>query len=333
MKKLLLGISMLLISVTLKSQTCESHLSYEEYLNKLVNEGRLTQNEGEKRLLATKKGLLTRSNVVNVLLVYQNVSRTDLLLSTAQDILQRCVGRADDCQITYNQVNATPLNFVFSKSKDGLTVLSNLIDTATVQGWYTQETANSNGWSNKVDLVVGITNTDIIEGSNADLAGYAFFGGCSAFSTGPALIVESNTTQYVFAHELGHTVGMRHDNNVSSIMNPIIYTTANTMGLANRNCYAQAGVCGNKVGVDVINIPQFALTPNPINDNLTILFDSEIYAEEVAIYDVLGRLISRYKNNAHRFEINTQDLMKGLYFVEVTFKGKKIMKKVMKLYE
>jgi Secretion system C-terminal sorting domain/Metallo-peptidase family M12 len=266
------------------------------------------------------------------LLVYQNVSSTDLLFSTAQNILKKCATKINDCQITYNQVNAIPLNFVFSNSKDGSTVLNNLVDIALAQGWYSKATATANGWSNQVDLVVGITNTDIIEGSNVDLAGYAFIGGCSTSSVGPALIVESNTTQSVFAHELGHTVGMIHDNDVSSIMNPIVYNSAITMSLANKNCYIKGAVCGS-TGIELINPPQFVIMPNPVSDNLIIIFDSEVYAEEVAIYDVFGRLMSKYKNNARRFEINMQDLNKGFYFIEVIFKGKKIIEKIMKMNE
>jgi Secretion system C-terminal sorting domain/Metallo-peptidase family M12 len=404
------------------SQTCGSHQHFDEYINEEVKAGRLTPEEGRKKLEATTNRLHTRSDVVNVLIVHQNVTSLNISLSMAQGILNDCASARAGCGITYNVVNETPFPFIFSNSNDGQTMLGNLYSNANTRGWYTSSFATSQGWTATPDLVIGITSTDMVEDNNTGLAGYAYIGvGCSTTSTGSALVIEQGTTNYLFAHELGHTVGMNHDpTSTTSLMSPTVYTSSVTMSTVNKNCYTTAAGCmilpielttftgsfsqnknnltwataseknnkgfqiersydathwlsigyvkgignsetqktynfqdvsplglsyyrlrqqdfdGKETFSNVISIKsesktKVILAPNPVQNELIISFESETYAEEVNVYDLLGRLISQYKKPLNRLEVDMRNVQAGMYIVEINMDGKRVREKILKV--
>jgi hypothetical protein len=405
------------------SQTCGSHQHFDEYINEEVKAGRLTPEEGRKKLEATNNRLNTRSDIVKVLLVHQNVSSTSLSLATAQNIINSCASARVGCGITYNIVNSTPLSYTFTTSNDGSTMLEDLYNTAVAQNWYSSSFATSQGWSSAPDLVVGITSTDMVEGTNTGLSGYAYIGNCRSTYTGPSLVIEQGTTNHLFAHELGHTVGMNHDpTSTTSLMSPTVYTSSNTMSTVNKNCYTTGAGCailpieltnftgsfsqnknnlywitaseknnkgfqiersydathwlsigyvkgmgnsdtqntynyqdasplglsyyrlrqqdfdGKETFSNVISIKsdsktKVILAPNPVQNDLVISFESETYAEEVNVYDMLGRLISQHKKPLNRLEVDMRNVQVGMYIVEINIDGKRVREKVLKVNE
>ena len=404
------------------SQTCGAHQHFDEYINEEVKAGRLTPEEGRKRLEAPNNHLHTRSDVVNVLIVHQNVSSTSLSLTTAQNILNSCASAQAGCGITYNIVNATPLPFVFSNSNDGQTMLGDLNATGNAQNWYSSAYATSQGWTATPEIIIGITSTDMVEGANTGLAGYAYYGSCLTTSPGPAIVIEQGTTNHLFAHELGHTVGMRNHDPVSttSLMSPIVYTSANTMGQTYKNCYTTSAGCvvlpielitftgffqqnknnlnwttaseknnkgfqiersydathwlsigyvkgvgnsdtqvsynfqdasplglsyyrlrqqdfdGKETFSNIVSIKsesktKVLLAPNPVREDLVISFESETYAEEVSVYDLVGRLVAQFKNPLGRLEVDMRTVQAGMYIVEINVDGKRVREKVLKV--
>jgi Secretion system C-terminal sorting domain/Metallo-peptidase family M12 len=408
---------------SLYSQTCGSHQHFDEFINNEVKEGRLTPEEGRKRLDTNNNHLQTRSDVVNVLIVHHNVTSVSLSLPTAQGILNSCASARAGCGITYNVVNATPLSFNFTSSNDGSTMLGDLLNTANAQNWYSSTYASSQGWNAAPDLVIGITGTNMVDGTNTGLAGYANIGRCTPATLGPALVIEQGTTNHLFAHELGHTVGMEHDpTSTTSLMSPTVYTSSVTMSQTNKDCYTTGAGCallpielmaftgsffqnknnltwttaseknnkgfqiersydtkhwlsigyvkgsGNSetelsykfedaspLGLSYYRLRQqdfdgketfsiiisiksesktkVLIAPNPVRSDLVISFESETYAEEVNVYDVLGRTVAQYKKPSSRLEVDMQQAQAGMYIVEITMEGKRIREKILKVNE
>jgi Secretion system C-terminal sorting domain len=409
----LLGIIMFNCDINpLFSQTCGSHQHLDEYINEQVKAGKLTPEEGRKRLEATTNQLHTRSSVVRVFVVFDYSTTTSALsLASAQAYLKSCASGTSACEITYQQVNART-NFAFTTSTDAPTMLDNLESAAIANGWY-----------NQADVVVGITSLDI-----ANYAGYARIGTCTPIPTGRATVIEATTTQALYAHELGHTIGLLHDdldNSVAdhnlSLMNPIVYNNANTMSTSNRACYKTAASCvlpiellsftgsfqqnknylswttaseknnkgfqiersydaihwlsigyvkgvgnsatqnsynyqdasplglsyyrlrqqdfdGTETFSNIVSIKsesktKVILAPNPVQNDLVIAFESETYAEEVNVYDMLGRVIFQSKKPSNRLEVDMRNVQAGMYIVEINVDGKRVREKVLKVNE
>ena len=394
------------------SQTCGSNQHFNEYINEAVKAGKLTPEEGRRMLKGTTNHLRTRSDVVTVFVVFDYTTTTSALsLATAQAFIKSCASGTNACEVTFQQVNART-DFPFTTSTNAQTMLSDLVTSANNQGWFSQ-----------ADLVVGITSLDM-----ANFAGYASIGSCTPTSNGRALVIEAGTTQSLYGHELGHTIGLVHDNldptfltSGTSLMNPFVPFTPTTMSMTNKNCYRTGASCAlpiellnftgkfqqgknqlnwttasekNNMGFqiersydtkhwlsigyvkgsgnsntqlsydyqdasplglsyyrlrqqdfdgkesysNVISIKsesktKVILAPNPVRSDLVILFESETYAEEVNVYDVLGRLISKFKNPSGRLEVDMQNAQAGMYIVEITMDGKRVREKVLKVDE
>jgi hypothetical protein len=394
------------------SQTCGSHQHFDEYINEEVNAGRLTPEEGRKRLEATTNRLRTRSDVVTVFVVFDYETTMSVLsLATAQAFIKSCASGTNACEVTFQQVNART-NFLFTTSTVANTMLSDLDGFATSQGWYSQ-----------ADLVVGITSLDMV-----NFAGFAYIGGCTPTSNGRALVIEAGTTQSLYGHELGHSIGLVHDHEdptfltpETSLMNPFVPFSPTTMSMTNKNCYKTGASCtlpiellnftgsfqqnknhltwttaseknnmgfqiersydathwlsigyvkgmGNSktqntynyqdespLGLSYYRLRQqdfdgketfsyvisiksesrtkVILAPNPVRSDLVISFESEIFAEEVNIYDVLGRLISQYKKPSGRLEVDMRNAQAGMYIVEINVDGKRVREKILKVNE
>lgn len=392
------------------SQTCGSNQHFDEYINEAVKAGILTPEEGRKRLEATTNRLRTRSDVVTVFVVFDYATTSSALsLATAQAFIKSCASGTNTCEVTFQQVNART-NFAFTTSTVANTMLTDLDGFATSQGWYSQ-----------ADLVVGITSLDM-----ANYAGYAYIGSCSPTTNGGALVIEAGTTQALYGHELGHTIGLIHDNldptfltPGTSLMNPFVPFTPTTMSMTNKNCYRTGASCalpiellnftgkfqqgknhlawttaseknnmgfqiersydtkhwlsigyvkgsgnsntqlsynyqdesplglsyyrlrqqdfdGKETYSNVISIKSESKTkviiaPNPVRSDLVISFESETYAEEVNVYDVLGRLISKFKNPSGRLEVDMQNAQAGMYIVEINMDGKRTREKILKV--
>jgi hypothetical protein len=224
------------------AQRCDSRIYIDEYLeNQFVKDikDKLSNPESVKAYLkSTAKKLKMRSGKLSfkVLVVNQNQK---LSLSKAAEILNDCVGNTNDCSIEFIIINQTPINAVFTKSSDGQTMLNDLLITAYLEKWY-----------DEADLVIGIVNTpmDVYDG-------YAYIGSCSN-SIAKALVIEANSPNSLLAHEIGHTLGMLHDDNnrlPNSVMLPFVPYNPDQISLKNKSCYFTSTNCPYK-GVEDIKI-------------------------------------------------------------------------------
>ncbi len=84
------------------------------------------------------------------------------------------------------------------------------------------------------------------------------------------------------------------------------------------------GIYSSKV---VINSNEFAVYPNPVEDNLNITF-SNVNSQEnnIVIYDIAGKVVKNYTVNPQSIEesFNVSDLSRGVYFLSVN--GEKSIK-------
>lgn len=76
--------------------------------------------------------------------------------------------------------------------------------------------------------------------------------------------------------------------------------------------------------------PVFSFYPNPVKDNVTFVFDSQI-TKTISLYDISGNLVYKTAVNGKQKTISLKDYPKGIYFVDAqTDEGvsrKKLLKK------
>jgi len=75
-------------------------------------------------------------------------------------------------------------------------------------------------------------------------------------------------------------------------------------------------------------IDDFAVFPNPAEDNLTIRTKQNI--EKILIYNTLGKLIKELIPNNNNQEINVSDLTAGMYLIQIQAHNKQTIKKFIK---
>ena len=89
----------------------------------------------------------------------------------------------------------------------------------------------------------------------------------------------------------------------------------------------------NKDDVADIRKKQLNIYPNPVEDELFVV--TEMNVEEVAIYDVYGRLCCRDASNASTstmdtFNVSVQDLENGIYFINIKTDNGNVVKRFIK---
>ncbi|MFW5889760.1 MAG: T9SS type A sorting domain-containing protein [Marinilabiliaceae bacterium] len=78
---------------------------------------------------------------------------------------------------------------------------------------------------------------------------------------------------------------------------------------------------------------EFSLSPNPVNNENTLTITSAKRMDEVSIFSVSGRLISKWPANGKKsVDVNVSSLSKGAYIIGITEKGsgKKFIRKLIK---
>jgi hypothetical protein len=186
-----------------------------------------------------KNTLRLRDISVKVLVVYRNtISRAITFnTSTAVNILNSCAAATTGCTVNFNFTELST-NIDWSSSNNGSTNLSALNSRANTEGWYSS-----------YDIVLGISDVNYV-----GLAGIAYIGNCNnnTSSMGHAIVMDYNTYDAILAHELGHTLGLSHDNSASdiadhskSLMSSTVPFNNNslTMSTANKNCYRTSAGC------------------------------------------------------------------------------------------
>ena len=226
--------------------TCEhSNITNDEAMEQAyanaIRTGALTPAEVQRQKTARQNRLKTRSSSVSVLLVYRNAATSrGLNIATASTILNTASAAGGSCNVAFT-ADVTTVQNDFSSSTDALVMLMALNNAAAANGWYTGH-----------DLIIGITDLDMTYNGNSGIAGLAYIGGCGVApnTNGRALVIEGSTYNSLFAHEMGHTIGLLHDDSDSgiadhtkSVMNSTVYPNANTMAVFNKNCYRTSAGC------------------------------------------------------------------------------------------
>ena len=81
--------------------------------------------------------------------------------------------------------------------------------------------------------------------------------------------------------------------------------------------------------VDDRTLPEVSLFPNPAVNQLCITSGKTV--RELSIYDCTGRVVKIYNKPSDMFEINTEDLQKGIYFVKFLFDNQTVIKKFVRM--
>ena len=217
------------------AQNCRASINFDEYMEKQfvqdiqdrVENPVLIKNE----LLKNRLSLNTRGikREIKVYIVHQNVSSTNLSVQKAEEILNLCAESYGDCTFTFKQVNEKSTNFTFSTSNNAQTVLNDLLIASVEQNWYQQ-----------ADLIIGITGNPF-----DTYDGYAYLGDCNQ-SIGKGLVIEAPYLNSLLAHEIGHTLGMQHDDRnklPNSVMLPFVPNYPDQLSLSNKKCYFEGASC------------------------------------------------------------------------------------------
>ena len=106
-------------------------------------------------------------------------------------------------------------------------------------------------------------------------------------------------------------------------------TGNNKSALSEESCTL---IAGNNVMLEEYE-NDINIYPNPANDRLTIA--TELRVEEIAIYDIYGRLCCRDASNASTstidtFNVSVQDLENGIYFINIKTDNGNIVKRFIK---
>jgi hypothetical protein len=76
-----------------------------------------------------------------------------------------------------------------------------------------------------------------------------------------------------------------------------------------------------KVPTGVVNVSKVdddvVLYPNPAKDDLNVIFDPNSDVKNIAVYNLIGKIVSIYKVNGNSAKINVSNVPSGIYFVRL----------------
>lgn len=75
---------------------------------------------------------------------------------------------------------------------------------------------------------------------------------------------------------------------------------------------------------------EVSIYPNPFKDLITIK-NNNTSQKEIEIYSILGQKINAYSSKEKTIEINTSELLSGIYFVKVKWDDKSVLQKLIKI--
>ncbi|MBK9489807.1 MAG: hypothetical protein IPO07_14315 [Haliscomenobacter sp.] len=181
-------------------------------LQKVIQQGIISPDEARHRMAEKKVTDLRQKREITVLVVHQRLTRNpNVNLFGGQLILRNCAAGSMQCEVNFRQVNAKALEFVWSNdTKSAVNSWRDLRATAISQNWYAQ-----------ADVILGLT-----EDNFNDFVGYASIDNdCQAPIDRGHLVLYAQVTNSFLAHELGHILGMQHDNTPNSLMNATVSLT------------------------------------------------------------------------------------------------------------
>jgi len=94
------------------------------------------------------------------------------------------------------------------------------------------------------------------------------------------------------------------------------------------------GVTMLPTAIDDLNfeLPEIKVAPNPMGDFTTFTFEQTMLPVRLSLYDLHGRLINQQEVNTNQFELQRDNLAKGVYFYQIEdsddhlYSGKLILK-------
>jgi hypothetical protein len=76
-----------------------------------------------------------------------------------------------------------------------------------------------------------------------------------------------------------------------------------------------------KVPTGVVNVSKvdddIVLYPNPAKDDLNVIFDPNSDVKNIAVYNLIGKIVSIYKVNGNNAKLNVSNVPSGIYFVRL----------------
>jgi hypothetical protein len=225
-------------NLSIDAQNCGSNIPFETYIeNDFVSAVRhkCADPERLKANLLAKRNLVENGpdNVVEikVYVVHQNIRNDNLPISKVEEILSTCAVGAKNCVVKLRQVNAIVPKITFTASSNANTMLVDLLVKADEQNWL-----------DSADIIIGLT-TDPIDVFD----GYAYIGGCGSY-IGRAIVMEIGGGNALLAHEIGHALGMEHDDknkHPNSLMLPFVPFQPTELSDENEVCYHRRVSCAH----------------------------------------------------------------------------------------
>lgn len=76
-----------------------------------------------------------------------------------------------------------------------------------------------------------------------------------------------------------------------------------------------------KVPTGVVNVTKveddIVLYPNPAKDDINVIFDADADVRNIAVYNLIGKVVSIYKVNGNSAKLNASNIPSGIYFVRL----------------
>ncbi len=83
------------------------------------------------------------------------------------------------------------------------------------------------------------------------------------------------------------------------------------------------------ISQSAIPTPQFAITPNPATNSVTISIDESMIGGIVTVSDITGRKVAAVPLSTVNCQLSTESFSSGVYFVTLTSKGRNSTKKLL----
>jgi hypothetical protein len=89
----------------------------------------------------------------------------------------------------------------------------------------------------------------------------------------------------------------------------------------NTGLLKNATFIATKVPAGVVNVTKvddnIVLYPNPASDDLNVIFDPNADVKNIAVYNLIGKIVSIYKVNGNSAKLNVSNIPSGIYFVRL----------------
>jgi len=98
-----------------------------------------------------------------------------------------------------------------------------------------------------------------------------------------------------------------------------LYNTTNSTTVADSNTIVTFIVCKSPTAVPNVSAEEssIALYPNPANNELNVVYDASADIKNIAVYNIIGKVMSVYKVAGNSANLNIENIPSGIYFVRL----------------